>query len=263
MATPAEIEKIQNYLRASAHGQYDAVALPPFTLFFHPTDTLKYFNYAIPDGPVVGPADTQLAELRHEFLKRGRTARFEFFEAYAPQLPAVLQSHGFHEEARQWSMLCTSQTLREVPEVPGLEVFSLGAHSSAQDMHDFMLIQRVAFGPDEPAEVSPQEVQRGLADAQKGRWHAFMARIAGQPAGAASFGEPIGGVTEIAGIATHPNFRRRGIAARLTHLAVQAAFAQNVQTVCLTAADAQAGRVYERVGFQPFSTMLAYIDNSE
>ena len=41
--------RLQNYLRYSARRQYEAVAVPPFTLFFHPTDALPYFNYAIPD----------------------------------------------------------------------------------------------------------------------------------------------------------------------------------------------------------------------
>jgi hypothetical protein len=31
--------------------------------------------------------------------------------------------------------------------------------------------------------------------------------------------------------------------------------------VCLVAEDERAGRVYQRVGFEPFSIMLAYIEN--
>ena len=62
MPTFPEIERIQNYLRASAQAQYEALPLPPFTLFFHPTDALKYFNYGIPDGPAPG----ELSEARFE-----------------------------------------------------------------------------------------------------------------------------------------------------------------------------------------------------
>jgi len=263
MPTFSEIERIQNYLRASAQAQYEALPLPPFTLFFHPTDALKYFNYAIPDEPAAGEMSDVLAEMRRECRRRGRIARFEFFEAYAPQLPALLHAHGFNEEGRQWSMLCTPSTFQPQPDVPGLEIYPLGPDSPPGDVRDFLLTQHAAFNPTEPTWVSPEDIQRGLEDLQRARWHAFLGRSAGQPAGAASFGSPIDGVTEVAGIGTHPAFRRRGIAARLTWQAARAAFNLGVHTICLTAADAQAGRVYERVGFQPFSTMLAYIDSSE
>ncbi len=44
-------ESIQAYLRASAKRRYTAVAVPLFTLGFHPTDDLSTFNYAIPGRP--------------------------------------------------------------------------------------------------------------------------------------------------------------------------------------------------------------------
>ncbi len=84
--------------------------------------------------------------------------------------------------------------------------------------------------------------------------------MGGAPAGVSVFGQPIDGVSEIAGIATLALFRRRGIASCLTAHAVQAAFTLGVNTACLTAANQAAGRVYERIGFAQFSTMLAYID---
>ena len=45
-----------------------------------------------------------------------------------------------------------------------------------------------------------------------------------------------------------------------TALAVQTAFEQGVEAMYLTAADERSGRVYERVGFRRYTTMLAYID---
>ena len=47
----------------------------------------------------------------------------------------------------------------------------------------------------------------------------------------------------------------------LTALAVQRAMAQGAKVACLTAADERAGRVYERVGFVGYVTMLAYLDS--
>jgi hypothetical protein len=40
----------------------------------------------------------------------------------------------------------------------------------------------------------------------------------------------------------------------------QAAFGAGVQVAFLSAADERAGRVYERVGFRPYATALAFCE---
>ncbi len=70
---------------------------------------------------------------------------------------------------------------------------------------------------------------------------------------------PCDGLTEVAGLATLEPFRRRGIATQLAALAVEQALEQGADVVFLTAADEHAVRVYERVGFARFATMLAFI----
>jgi predicted GNAT family acetyltransferase len=94
---------------------------------------------------------------------------------------------------------------------------------------------------------------------ERQRW-TLLRRIAGQPVSAAAFTAPIDGLIELVGIATLPDFRRRGIATALTDYALRVAFASGVELACLSAADANAGRVYERVGFRSLATMLAYSD---
>lgn len=267
MSTPAEVDRIQSYLRESARGQYEALAIPPFTLFFHPSDTFKYFNYAIPDVPITGnfsrsltaPLFAPLRQLRAAFRARGRTPRFEFFEAFAPELPAALRENRFIEEARQWSMLCAPETLREAPAVPGLEVTPLTAGSPDADIRDFLIAQRQGFDPEDTSTPGAEDIARTRHNIEIGG-RRFLARLEGQPAGVSAFSRPIDGVTELAGIATRVPFRRQGIAAYLTWYATRAAFDLGVQTACLTAEDARAGRVYERAGYHPFSVMLAYID---
>lgn len=258
MADSNEISRIQSYLREAARGQYQTVSLPPFTLFFHPTDSLRYFNYAIPDRPCGDNLAHPLQELCQEFYRRGRTPRFEFFEAFAPELPAALRVHGFVEEARQWSMICTPQTLRPISDLRDIQVITLGEDSSEADVRDYLLAQRQGFDPENTAVPGEDEIREALRGIRAGTSHAFLARADGEPASAAVFGRPIDGVSEVAGIATRVPYRRRGIATLLTACATRAAFASGAQTVCLTAADENAGHVYEKVGFQPFSLMLAY-----
>ena len=261
MTNLAEIVRIQNYLREIARSQYEALALDPFTLFFHPSDTLKYFNYAIPDRPCGLDLSGILSTLRHAYHQRQRLARFEFFEAFAPELPAALRENGFSEEGRQWSMICTPQTLQTVPIVANLQIFELGPQTSLQDARDFMLVQREAFSPAEDGIPTGEEI--GNTQNSFTCRPAFLARLGDEPVGAAAFSQPIAGVTEVTGIATRTAFRRRGIAAAMSAQAAAAAFKRGVQTVCLTAEDERAGRVYQRVGFAPFSIMLAYIDDKQ
>ena len=258
------VERIQSYLRALAQSQYEAVLLPPFTLFFHPSDPFPYFSYAIPDVPVrtEDPAipDT-LARLREVFVERGRTPRFEFFEAFAPELPALLLANGFTEEARQWSMVCTPERYRSAPPVPGLEIVHLTPESPEEHLKGYVTALHAGFDNEEPAddaeEIPPEEIENQRANLRAG-WTSMLARLDGVPVAAASFGRIIDGISEVAGIATRPTYRRRGIATLLAGRCAEMIFAQGGQIATLTAADASAGRVYEKVGFQPFSTMLAY-----
>jgi len=250
------IDRLQSYLRESARQRYEAAAVPPFTLFFHPTDPFPYFNYAIPDEPVGGDLGTPLAALRAVFTGRGRQPRFEFIADFAPRLAPALQAAGFIEESAAILMTCTPETYRPAPESPGLTVTVLDATASLADVQATMAVQHEGFSltPREAVgEAEAAEFLRGLAGATF-----FLARLEGEPVSAGSLIAPLDGLAEVAGIATRPAFRRRGIAAVITDYALRTAFACGVEVALLTAGDAQAGRVYERVGFRAVGMALAY-----
>jgi GNAT superfamily N-acetyltransferase len=258
-----KIYAIQSYLRENARGQYENVPVPPFTLFFHPSDPFPYFSYAIPDFPCGGDLGPALNTLVGEFRRRGRIPRFEFLERFAPDLPAALQAAGFTATARQWSMLCTPGTLHSAPEVAGLDLVTLHPESPSEDIFDFLLTQRQGFDPANEIPPAEEEIRQARVDFLVGGWRAYLARLAGEPAGVGIFGRIIGGVTEVAGIATRVKFRRRGIASYLTAHLTGEAFRAGAITACLTAEDERAGRIYARVGYGLFTTMLAYtLENS-
>ena len=81
-------DRIQSYLRTTAHGFWEAVPIPPFTAFFNPRDRLRYLNYAIPDEPAEGDLSAPLKVLREAFRSRDRLPRFEYVESFAPGLAA-------------------------------------------------------------------------------------------------------------------------------------------------------------------------------
>jgi ribosomal protein S18 acetylase RimI-like enzyme len=258
-----DIVRIQAFLRQNALRQYETLPLAPFTLFFHPTDTSPYLNYAIPDHPLCDNLDsTALArvinELRSAYQLRSLLPRMEFFEAFAPGLPTILRANGFEEEARHWCMLCTPDNIQPAPAVDGLEVVRIDPDSPERDLIAFITAQRQGFHPADCSTPSAQAVKSARRDFSEHGWTGFLGRMSGEPAGVAVYSQPLDGVTEIAGVATRQAFRGRGIASHLTSIATAEAFTRGVQTACLSAEDERAGRVYQRLGYRPFSILLAY-----
>jgi ribosomal protein S18 acetylase RimI-like enzyme len=67
---------------------------------------------------------------------------------------------------------------------------------------------------------------------------------------------PVGEVTEIAGVAVLPAFRRRGLAAAVTYVLARDALDHGVSTVFCSAQTTDVARIYQRVGFRPTATAL-------
>jgi len=246
--------RIQSYFREVARKTYETVLCPPFTIFFHPTDPLVHFNYAIPDEPVSGDLAEPLDRLVDAFTKRGRTPRFELVEAFAPGLGASLAARGFQEEGRPFLMCCLPATARPVAPPEGITLQKLTDESPDDDIRSLLSVARRAFGmsdgPVSDADLAWNRKALGAAPA-------FLARQDGLPVAAANLLAPIGGLAEVAGVATLESHRRRGIGAALTSAAVTEGFSRGVDAVVLSAADERAGRVYRSVGFEPYGFVLA------
>lgn len=261
-ANPVLLGRIQAQMRAVAHRQYEAVPAPPFTLFFHTTDPLPFFNYAIPDAGADAPAApfanlaAPLARLRAEFQSRGRVPRFEFVEACAPALSAALEAEGFILENRAQLMVCPRGSERAAPAVAGLDVETLDARTPLEEFALFLDVQRLAFGLPSPKPATPEDA-RSLCDSLGDRF-ALLGRIGGRPVATAMIQPGSDGLTELVGVSTLEEFRRRGIGGALSFEAVRRAFGHRISLVFLSAADARAGRVYEAAGFSAAGHSLFY-----
>jgi GNAT superfamily N-acetyltransferase len=252
------VERIQAQLRHSAGINYEAVPVPPFTLFFNSDTDSPYANYAIPDAPVGGELGEPLTELRATFAAHSRQPRFEFIEAYAPELPATLQAHGFVEETPTYLMICTPATFQPAPEVPGLSVLPVPGDAPLHVLQELLSILHQAFGVTS-ASVTVEEAaqyRQRYAGLQM-----FTAQLEGRSVGGASLTQAYEGLVELGGVGTVAAFRGQGVAAAVCARAVETAFAQGINLVFLTAGDERAGRVYARVGFQYAGTGLSYIDS--
>ncbi len=258
------VANLEAYMRKAATLTHDVVERPPFVLFFNPHDALRFYNYAKLLEPVGSDPSTHsgealsgaLAEVRAAFVARDRLPRFEFIAEFAPDFGAALTAADFALEDHTVLLTCTRDTFRPAPPIPGLEIITLTPDSPAEDLLARMEVQRQGFGDTsgEPPTLADAERFRPKL-AQSG---ALLARLGGVPVAAGDFTAPLDGFAELVGIATLEAYRRRGIASALTAQAVQTAFEHGVEVAFLTAADERAGRIYERVGFQPYATALAY-----
>lgn len=254
-----EVGSFQAYLRAAAARTHDAVYVPPFALFFNPNDSLRFYNYAIPLEPIDAVGPEMIAALRAEFARRQRLLRFEFIRQYAPDLAPALDAVGLVEEGENPLMVCTHASFRPAPVVPGLEIRRLAPESPRDHLAAFISVQGQSFGEDdrvEPTDAQVEDLRRRLEQGSR----CFLALLHGRPVAAGAHTVPIDGFAELVGIATLPEYRRRGIATALIASVAEAAFGAGVQVAFLGAADERAGRVYERVGFLPYATALAYSD---
>ena len=80
-----------------------------------------------------------------------------------------------------------------------------------------------------------------------------VAELAGEPV-AAGMHQPVGGVTEVVGVATLPAVRRQGLGGAVTGALVEDALARGAETVFLSAGSEDIARVYARLGFRRIGT---------
>lgn len=256
MISPA---RLQAYLRDKLE-QREVVVVPPFTALFHPTDSHPEASYAVPDMPDL-PADgvlaAALARLRAAFAMRGRAPHIQFLDSFAPAFAPALQGAGFVETQRLLVMVCALTTARPAPMVPGLSVVMLSDRSPLDAVREGLDVNALGFDPQAiwATEAEAEAFRRTLITSR-----AFIARLNGQPVGAGMFTEIYDEITELAGITTLGPFRRRGIATYLTAHMAQLAFQHGAKTAFLIAADAGAARVYESVGFRPYTSLLSFSD---
>ncbi len=247
----SEAARIQAHLRETARGAYEAVALPPFTAFFHPRDPHRHFNYAIPDEPVAGDLAAPLAALRQAFRARGRLARFEYVAEFAPGLAAALDAVGFEVELEAPLMTCPASAIVDPEPVPGLEIVP-----ATEDPRAYLAVGRGAFGegpPDDGAVTA-------WLDRLNRRSTPLLGLLDGEPVAVATATPPLDGLSEVAGVGVVERARRRGIGGALTAAAARGAAGKGAELVFLSPGSDGAQSVYRRVGFRPALTTLYYAD---
>jgi predicted GNAT family acetyltransferase len=149
-------------------------------------------------------------------------------------------------------LVCTPATLTTPPVAGGAPVVEIPYSD-----HDYAALDAAmseAFTGDSTS--SAQGAARLRRTQQNGGAVRFVRVPDRGCAGGASCSAPAVGTSELAGVATRPAFRGRGIATAVTAALTEAMFARGARSVWLEYEGDGSRRVYERLGYRPEGTRL-------
>lgn len=234
------------------------VPVGPFRACFDPSTDLIWLNYAIPVWALAPPEETQaqLAQLRALFGEHARRMRFEFVDGIWPRLPEELERFGLRLQLRVPLMWATPESFLPHRNDP-LQVRLVQAHE-VEKLAKFHAAQQRSFGGDETAATDAEiaQLQHQIAN---GFWRCAVAEIDGAVAGIGTL-VLTGNSAELAGVGTVPEYRRQGVAAALSSFLMARQFELGGELVWLSAGDAIAQKVYEKIGFRVVGEQLHYIE---
>ncbi|WP_307853460.1 GNAT family N-acetyltransferase [Kitasatospora sp. RG8] len=269
-ALPDLLSGIEQYYDAVPRSAARVEDFGPLTLFVRDGEGWPY--YARPTLGHSGPAAT--AEDVRRVLARQRELEqpqaFEWVAEHDPQLRAAVEEAGLTVHEHPLLVLGPDdEPAGATPASPeGVEVRILAA--GAPELASAVAVPHLAFGEpgtatgtaglDELAVAAREAAADGSAARVAGRITAGRTVLAAavQDGSVLCAGQhnPVGEVTEVAGVGTLPSARRQGLGLAVTAALVAHARANGVRTVFLSAADEDVARIYRRAGFRPFATAL-------
>lgn len=224
------------------------VAAGPFTGLLA-IDGPAYLSYAVAARPGEVVADAAevtraVTSLRESFPPG--TLRFELIEQACPGAAELLEAAGMRVTMRIPVMVLDPAETEVPPAVDGVTVSYV---DSEADRIAGAKVAGAAFGfdGDLPSGPPPEAVDGG----------SVLAKVDGVPAAVASWTQVADGITEIVGVGTAEQHRRKGLGALVTAHAVLAAAGRGGATLTwLTPGGDDADRVYRKVGFTPVATAV-------
>jgi ribosomal protein S18 acetylase RimI-like enzyme len=249
-ACDARLLRIEGYLTKAAALLCACLEGRGCVGFLNPHTRAAWASHARP-LPGGEPTAADVEFLTAEYRRRGYAPRWEFVTDCYPGVEELLAVCGYVPEWRH-PLLILKGAPPEVAPPEGIEIRPAEHHAEAAEL---LAVSFRAFGMERAPDEG--EVLNFQAMARAG-WTIFGAWVTreGVPVGC-SAQLPIGGISEIAGIAVLPELRRIGIGAALTVAAARAARARGAECVWLAAGGSPARRLYERLGFEPVGTVAS------
>ncbi len=255
---------VDAYLDAAPRSSCTVEEIGPFSLFVGTTGGWRY--YARPrhgsDASSVTAADIRAVTERQRELDQPEA--LEWVEELAPEVTTACRDAGLTVAAHP---LLVHREPLAVPVPDGIRIRRLSADDAA--VAGSMAVAHVAFAamaPDATGGIAERDA--AIDDAPTEAVDHVRSRIlagrtvvvvAEDERGVLASGShnPVDDATEIVGVATLPDERRRGLGAAVTDTLVADAVRRGVQLILLSAQDDDVARVYERAGFVRVATAMA------
>ena len=262
MADSRLLRSIDEYLDAVPRPATDPEDIGPFTLFRSLAPWPYYARPRIGFEGRIDPGDVR--DLRAAQRERGTAETIEWIHEVAPSLAGSASAAGLHVVAYPLMALAAAD-FAPVQPPDGVEVRLLGHDDEAFDATHAVADVGFRFGGTAVGSQGPNERDAAAQSAlpaisefrrlraREGWTVSAGAFTADGPISVGSH-QPLGGATEIVGVATLPSWRRRGIGAAVTTMLVADALVRGIETIFLSAGSEDVARVYARLGFRRVGT---------
>ncbi|WP_406059208.1 GNAT family N-acetyltransferase [Streptomyces sp. NBC_01077] len=241
------LNRLETYYDAVPRSAARAEDFGPLTLFVREGKGWPYYaRPALGYAGDVSVADVDRVRARQREL--GAPEAFEWVAETTPGLRAAVEASGL--TVHEHPLMVLEGDGLPVPEPEGATVRIVGADDPV--LPSAVAAPYAAFG----AEPSPGAFAQVAARITAGHTHFAAALDTTGTALAAGQHQPVGAVSEVVGVGTVPEARRRGLGLAVTAALVSDARSRGVGLVFLSASDADVARLYGRLGFRTVATAL-------
>jgi predicted GNAT family acetyltransferase len=195
-----------------------------------------------------------LTKLKASFKKRKVALEIEYDETTFPKVGSWLEGAGLKLAERNPLMSCRPDAFKPFTPPEEVHLTRLSAAATPAELEAFQTIRWTDGGEIDRA---PQPVDRLRADLARTNSVFLLAWLEWEPVGT-GVSHALKGAAEIVGVVTRKDRRKRGVAAAITSDLMQRHFANGGEFAFLDAANEEAARVYERLGFSRFGVNLVY-----
>jgi len=234
----------------------EMLSLGPFrAVLSAPSDSTRNGWATLIDG-TAAEAETlkALTKLRSTFKRHKVPLEIEYIETLFPKVGKWLEDAGLKLIERNSLMSCRPEAFKPFATPDELHITQLTSAAAPAELEAFQSIRWTDGGEiDRPA----PPVERLRADMARANSVFLLAWLDWEPVGT-GVSHSLKGAAEIVGVVTRQDRRRRGVAAAITSELVRRHFANGGDFAFLDAANDEAARVYERLGFSPFGANLVY-----
>lgn len=262
------LDKLERYYDAVPRSGARVEDLGPLSLFIR--EGLGWPFYARPAPGWSGPVSAaDVTRVRARQRELGIPESFEWVAETTPALRAAAEQAGLVVHEHPLMVLGPDVPAPAVPELPdGMVVRTVGPDDPV--LPSALAAPHLAFadsgtrvgsaGVAELSEAVRSRADDGSVERAAARILAGLTCVAAavedRKALCAGQHQPVGTVSEIAGVGTLPAARRRGLALAVTAALTADARSRGVETVFLSAGDDDVARIYARLGFRRVATAL-------